>query len=43
LPSVTEVLHHGVRADTGTGRSELVYHSGLPRGSSLNSRLEVLR
>jgi hypothetical protein len=43
LPSVYEALHHGVRTDTGTGRSELVYHSGLPRGSSLNSRWEVLR
>lgn len=43
LPSVFAVLHHGVQADTGTSRSELVYHSGLPRGSSLNSRLEVLR
>jgi hypothetical protein len=43
LPSVFTVLHHGVQADTGTGRSDLVYHSGLPRGSSLHSRLEVLR
>ena len=43
LPSVFTVLHDGVQADTGTGRSELVYHSGLPRGSSLHSRLEVLR
>ena len=43
LTSVFAVLHHGVQADTGTGRSELVYHSGLPRGSSLHSRLEVLR
>jgi len=42
LPSVWEVLHHGVRTDTGTARSELVYHSGLPRGSSLSSRREVL-
>jgi len=42
LPSVFEVLHHGVRTDTGTGRSELAYHSGLPRGSSLHSRREVL-
>jgi len=42
LPSVWEVLYHGVRTDTGTARSELVYHSGLPRGSSLSSRREVL-
>ena len=42
LPSVWAVLHHGVRTDTGTARSELVYHSGLPRGSSLSSRREVL-
>ena len=43
LPSVFAVLLHGVQADTGTGRSDLVYHSGLPRGSSLHSRQEVLR
>jgi hypothetical protein len=42
LPSVWAVLQHGVRTDTGTARSELVYHSGLPRGSSLSSRREVL-
>lgn len=42
LPSVWEVLQHGVRTDTGTARSELVYHSGLPTGSSLSSRREVL-
>ena len=41
LPSVFEVLQQGVRADTGVGRSDLVYHSGLPR-HSLNSRREVL-
>jgi len=43
LASAFEVLHDGVREDTGAGRSELAYHSGLPRPGSLASRKEVLR
>lgn len=43
LATAFEVLHDGVRADTGAGRSELAYHSGLPRPGSLASRKEVLR
>lgn len=43
LASAFEVLDIGVRDDTGTGRSELAYHSGLPRPGSHASRKEVLR
>ncbi len=43
LTSAFGTLQAGVRADTGAGRSELAYHSGLPRPGSLASRTEVLR
>jgi hypothetical protein len=43
LASAFETLDTGVRADTGANRSELVYHSGLPRPGSLASRKEALR
>lgn len=43
LASAYEVLDAGVRDDTGTVRSELAYHAGLPRPASHASRKEVLR
>lgn len=43
LSSVWSVLLQGARKQTRAERSTLVYHSGLPTGGSLNSRLETLQ